>query len=111
MVTSTESLIYAGTMLILALAFMIKRCRDVQFGTCCKFSLSTGVSPQDILPALPPPPTLELPQTTTVADRRNSKEILANAAKIIIPELIDQVMNQDQNAQASTSANLNLAEV
>lgn len=103
MITSTESLIYAATMLLLALAFMIKKCHDVQFGTCCKFSFNSAVEANnDTLPPLPPP-TLELPFSQP--ERRNSREVIANAAKIIIPELIDHVMNQEGSSSNAASSN------
>jgi hypothetical protein len=58
------TLILACATLILAIAYVIRRCQGIQFGTCCKLSVSQAEPP-----ALgePEPPGLGVPESPGLA--------------------------------------------
>ena len=66
------TLILACATLILAIAYVIRRCQGIQFGTCCKLSVSQAEPPalgEPEPPALgePEPPGLGVPESPGLA--------------------------------------------
>ena len=67
------TLILACATLILAIAYVIRRCQGIQFGTCCKLSVSQNPEPQTELP------NVIIPVVNEIV-RRISKDNQANTA-------------------------------
>lgn len=74
------ALILASSTFLVALAYTIKKCRDVQIGTCCKMSLGTPRNNQG-----QESPDIEMPQ-------QNLSAQLANA---VIPVLVESATRQE----------------